>query len=253
MCVTCCPTGIDIRNGLQMECVQCTQCIDACDSVMTKLKMPTGLIRYGSQAVIGGEATKMVRPRVIIYPTLLLILITAFSLVLLTRGTADATMLRAPGAPFFKVSEDLVGNQVKIKIANLSETPATYSFRFAEIDGQDPAAGTIRSEDNPITIAGGETKTVPVLLVMPLSAFTHGELRVKIAVTDGKDFSTSIPFRLLGPGSIHNKAARSEDSSDESDDDKPSRAEQDRESEHAPADKAPHNDAPHNDTQEDPR
>src|SRR5690606_33651444 len=50
MCVTACPTGIDIRDGLQMECISCTQCIDACDAVMTKLGRETGLIRYSSQA-----------------------------------------------------------------------------------------------------------------------------------------------------------------------------------------------------------
>lgn len=207
MCVTCCPTGIDIRNGLQMECVQCTQCIDACDSVMTKLKKPTGLIRYSSQAIIGGEAKKMLRPRVVIYPTLLLILVAAFSLVLIARGTADVTILRGAGSPFVMMSDELVGNQVKVKIANLGETPATYSFRLAEIDGKPAEMGEIRSEDNPVLVQGGETRTVPALIVIPLSTFSKGELRIKLAVTDGKEFSALLPFRMLGPGSIHNHSS----------------------------------------------
>lgn len=66
LCVATCPTGIDIREGLQMECVHCAQCIDACDAVMTKLGMPRGLIRYSSQDAIEGKQARFLRPRVVI-------------------------------------------------------------------------------------------------------------------------------------------------------------------------------------------
>src|SRR5690606_9851180 len=75
-CVVTCPTGIDIRDGLQLECVACTQCIDACDSVMTKLHKPTGLIRYGSQTWFETHTpSRLLRPRVLAYPVLLVALI----------------------------------------------------------------------------------------------------------------------------------------------------------------------------------
>jgi uracil phosphoribosyltransferase len=70
-CVHVCPTGIDIRQGLQMECIGCTACIDACDAVMTKLKRPAGLIRYDSQAAFAGNITRWLRPRTFLYGALL--------------------------------------------------------------------------------------------------------------------------------------------------------------------------------------
>ncbi len=78
-CVDTCPTGIDIRDGLQLECVACTQCIDACDAVMDKLKKPRGLIRFSSQARIEGQSSRLLRPRVIIYPAIMTVLLIGLS------------------------------------------------------------------------------------------------------------------------------------------------------------------------------
>ncbi|MFN9916982.1 MAG: 4Fe-4S dicluster domain-containing protein, partial [Pirellulaceae bacterium] len=65
-CLAVCPTGIDIRRGLQLECIHCAQCIDACDAVMQKLHRPSGLIRYSSQAAMDGQAASWLRPRTLI-------------------------------------------------------------------------------------------------------------------------------------------------------------------------------------------
>ena len=69
-CVAVCPTGIDIRDGLQMECIGCAQCADACDTVMTKLRRPGHLIGYTSKAALAGAPTRLLRPRMIAYPSL---------------------------------------------------------------------------------------------------------------------------------------------------------------------------------------
>jgi len=74
MCVQVCPTGIDIRKGLQYECIACAACIDACDGVMDKMQYPRGLIRYSTQHAIEGHTTRVLRPRVIVYATLLTVL-----------------------------------------------------------------------------------------------------------------------------------------------------------------------------------
>src|SRR5690606_26461561 len=66
-CVRTCPVGIDIRDGLQMECIACTQCIDACDSIMDKLSRPRGLIRYTSEHALKQGRTRILRPRVMLY------------------------------------------------------------------------------------------------------------------------------------------------------------------------------------------
>ncbi len=72
ICVQVCPTGIDIRNGLQYECIACGACIDACDEVMDKMGYPQGLIRYSTQNAIDAKPTRVLRPRIFIYGLLLL-------------------------------------------------------------------------------------------------------------------------------------------------------------------------------------
>src|SRR4051812_12971511 len=77
-CVAACPTGIDIREGLQLECIACAQCADACDGIMAKIKKPRGLIRYGAQTTLETQRpTRILRPRVVIYPVLLAVLLGA--------------------------------------------------------------------------------------------------------------------------------------------------------------------------------
>ncbi|HRX90786.1 MAG TPA: cytochrome c oxidase accessory protein CcoG, partial [Steroidobacteraceae bacterium] len=71
MCVQVCPTGIDIRQGLQYECIACAACVDACDSVMDKMNYPRGLIRYDTQNSLEHKKARLLRPRVIVYGTLL--------------------------------------------------------------------------------------------------------------------------------------------------------------------------------------
>jgi cytochrome c oxidase accessory protein FixG len=87
ICVQVCPTGIDIRDGLQYECIACGACIDACDDVMAKVGSPPGLIRYATQNSIEGKPTRLLRPRVLIY---------GGALVLLVGGIVAGVALRQP-------------------------------------------------------------------------------------------------------------------------------------------------------------
>src|SRR5690606_7088165 len=88
-CVQVCPTGIDIRKGLQYECIACAACIDACDAVMDKMGYPRGLIRYTTQNALEHKPTRILRPRIILYGALLIALITAFSVALVMRKQVD--------------------------------------------------------------------------------------------------------------------------------------------------------------------
>ncbi len=117
-CVDTCPTGIDIRNGLQLECVACTQCIDACDSIMDRMKMPRGLVRFTSQNRMDNEGARIVRPRVIVYPAILVILLTAFTIVLAGKESSDITLLRGFGLPYTEINPGEITNQVRVKIKN---------------------------------------------------------------------------------------------------------------------------------------
>ncbi len=195
MCVTTCPTGIDIRNGLQMECIHCAQCIDACDAVMAKLKRPLGLIRYASQAALAGEGRKRIRARTVIYTLVLAIVAAAFGLVLGLKGPVDVTVLRSRGAPFVETDDHLIGNNVKVKLVNRLDAAAEYSLAVAGAQGV-----TLRSQENPVRLAPGETKTVPAMIVAPRSAFAGGGIDVRVTVAKGAEELDSEPFRLVGPG-----------------------------------------------------
>ncbi len=200
-CVQCCPTGIDIRNGLQMECVNCTQCIDACDSIMDKIGKPRGLIRYSSQEALAGAKVRLLRPRVILYPTLLTIIATAFTLVLLTKQEADLTMFRGRGAPFYQVEPGRIANPVSIKLQNRRDEPVTFTLAPVTEGGNDGLE--LRTESLNVTIEGGEIKAVPGLLVIGQDRFVRGKVLVKVRVTTPRGFSEEAKFEMMGPGNMH--------------------------------------------------
>lgn len=196
MCVTTCPTGIDIREGLQMECIGCAQCIDACDRVMDKLQRPRGLIRYSSQAAMSGPTKKFFRPRIVVYPLILMIIGGLFGMALAGKGTADVTVLRGLGKPFTEISHGTIGNQVRIKIVNRTDHQSEFSI---SVSGAKDAR--LESEDHEIEIGPGESKTTSALVTVPIDAFSHGSCEVVLHVSDGREFKKDITYRLLGPGS----------------------------------------------------
>jgi cytochrome c oxidase accessory protein FixG len=99
-CVVVCPTGIDIRNGLQLDCLACTACIDACDDIMDRLDRKRGLVRYDSFAGLQGSPRRFWRPRIWLYAALALVGIAATSLAFSSRRTFEANALRPPGVPY---------------------------------------------------------------------------------------------------------------------------------------------------------
>jgi len=197
LCVTTCPTGIDIREGLQMECVNCTQCIDACDGVMEKMNRPRGLIRYSSQAAIEGEKRGFMRFRVLFYPAILFVLATGWILIFMGKGTADVTVLRNAGNPYSMLPSGEVADTLKIKITNRLETMARYKFELTDLP-----EGRIDTAENPLAIAGGQSTTAGVMVAVPPSAFQMGTREAHLRISDGEGFSTVVLLRLLGPSFV---------------------------------------------------
>ncbi|HSH10010.1 MAG TPA: cytochrome c oxidase accessory protein CcoG, partial [Oceanipulchritudo sp.] len=116
-CIQVCPTGIDIRQGLQLECIGCAACIDACDEIMTKVKRPRGLIRYASDRNLQGLRTRLIRPRSILYTGLLFLGIGVAGYAFSTVDKAVAMATRMPGAPFY-VTDTHVRNQYQVRLIN---------------------------------------------------------------------------------------------------------------------------------------
>jgi len=192
-CVVTCPTGIDIRNGLQLDCIACGQCIDACDTIMGKIDKPVGLIRYASQdSLDSGQPSRFLRPRVVIYTALLLVLLTTLSLVG-RRPQADVTILRGIGAPFSESAGNAV-NQIRIKVQNRSDSLRNYRLELLS-----PVGAQLIAPENPLSVVGGEQASTSVFVSLPSKGFKGGRLQAQFRVSDGQGFVANIPYELLGP------------------------------------------------------
>jgi len=195
-CVITCPTGIDIREGLQMECINCTQCMDACDAIMDKLQRPRGLIRYTSQDALEGKPRRLVRPRVLVYVLLVTALSVGLAVALATRAPAKVTLLRRTGTPFAVLPNGEVQNTIKLKLRNRTDAPREYRVRLEGV-----TARLIPSAD-PLKLDGGEQAELTLIVIAPSEAFTDGGRHVPVTfvVTDDADFEHTLKHRLVGPG-----------------------------------------------------
>lgn len=194
-CVTTCPTGIDIRDGLQLECIGCAQCIDACNPIMDKIGRPRGLIRYTSQEAIEGKHTRLLRPRVLIYPAIILAVSSLFLFLLITKAPADVTVTRQTGRPFMMIASGQVQNSMRLKIVNRDNREHRYTVVVKE-----PAGVSVRMVGGEaVTLGAGQSFTEPIQVLADPSMFTDGRLGVVLTVSDGEGFSSDESFELKGP------------------------------------------------------
>lgn len=194
-CVQVCPTGIDIRHaGLQLECIGCAACIDACDEVMTKVKRPTGLIRYDSLVGLSGGKTRWVRPRTIIYFVLLLIGIVVASFAFSSVKPANMIVFRMTGAAYF-VDRDDVRNQFMLRIVNKRNEPSTYRVHLDGVPEHVKQSGFTES----VTIAPLAEQVSPLVLIMERKHYS-GPFKFTVSVQDEqKTFTLSRQIEFLGP------------------------------------------------------
>lgn len=192
-CVSVCPTGIDIREGLQMECIHCTQCIDACNDVMAKVGKDPGLIRYTTESALTTGRWRMLRPRVVLYPFVLLVAVVGLGLLVGAKDTFDAAFIRGQGMPFNTLPSGEITNQARIRVTNRTREAREYAFAAEGVE--------LRAEAVPIAAGPGETVSEPVLVVTPRTFFagTEGWRVVTITITDDAGESKSINYKLLGP------------------------------------------------------
>jgi len=191
-CVVTCPTGIDIRQGLQLECIACGQCADACDSIMDRIQKPRGLIRYSSPAALEtSKKTSLLRPRVVIYALLLLGLSVTLVLLARTPRTAEITVLRGLGAPFTVTGSEVV-NQLRLKVHNRSEKARRFDVVVVDL----PLAKIVAPE-LPLSVPPSEQASASFFVVAP-GAEVRGSRHVQLRVGDG-EVSELISYTLLGP------------------------------------------------------
>lgn len=132
LCVQVCPTGIDIRNGTQLECTSCTACIDACDSIMDRFGMERGLIRYASESEITENRAFKITARMKAYAVILVALTSLWFGLILFRSPLEATILRAPGQLMQMRGDTVITNLYTYKVLNKRNEPVEFDIRMLE-------------------------------------------------------------------------------------------------------------------------
>lgn len=194
LCEQVCPTGIDIKNGTQLECVNCTACIDACDSVMDRINKPRGLIRYASYNGIKEGTQLRLTPRIIGYSTILLLLISALTFLLANRAPLEATILRTPGVLYQETPDGKVQNLYNIKVVNKTFDRKEITLKLKDRTGE-------------LMLVSGQTLPVPedglaetaFFVRLPRSELTRANTIIHIEVFESGNLVETVQTAFMGP------------------------------------------------------
>lgn len=198
-CVHVCPVGIDIRNGLQYECVACGACIDACDTIMDRMGYPRGLIRYTTEHSLEGKSTKILRPRLIAYFVVLMVMVGAFVYTLSARVPLEVDAIRDRAELYNQTPDGLIQNSYTLKIANKAERAHDYRI---SVEGLDGVKLVTRSE---IEVSAGELMDVNVRLQIDPKYLERGNYKIEfhVAAIDDPAIHREAESRFIGPSPVH--------------------------------------------------
>jgi cytochrome c oxidase accessory protein FixG len=185
LCVEVCPTGIDIRKGLQYECIGCGACVDSCDEIMDKMKYPRGLIKYASLNSMQPRKKpwdiydtweRILRPRTMIYSTILWVICASWAAGLLVRNPIKVDVIRDRGAMVRELDGGVLENVYQLQLMNTSEDPATLEI---SVDGM---PGLKVLPDAPIHMTPGQSRMVPVRVQAPAETEGAGSHRIQFVI-----------------------------------------------------------------------
>jgi len=175
-CVLVCPTGIDIRNGMQLECINCACCIDACNAMMERVGFKPGLIRYASEKMIAEKQPWHFTLRSAAYSIVLLALLAAFGYFMLSKSPVEATVLRSPGMLFQDQGNGKISNLYNIKIVNKTSQDLPLEIRLLSVPGEVSVIGT-----SPV-IKKQTIGEAVFFILLDRSAITKGKMEIDIGV-----------------------------------------------------------------------
>jgi cytochrome c oxidase accessory protein FixG len=188
ICVQVCPTGIDIRQGLQYECIGCAACIDGCNQVMDRMGYARGLIRYVSQNGLeqGYDLRAMwkrvFRLRTLIYTAILIIIVAAAALSLASRNPLKVDILRDRAALAREAEPGVIENVYRLQIMNTDVTPRRYRIEASGLPGL-----KVSGAEQPIAIEAEGARTVPLRLRVPADAVAPGTHKIEFAIQSLED------------------------------------------------------------------
>lgn len=196
LCVHVCPTGIDIRNGTQLECVNCTACMDACDGVMEKVSRPKGLIRYDSETGIKEKRRKIFTTRVWAYTGVLVALIAVQAFLFATRSEVETVLLRTPGQLYQKVEDGYLSNLYNFEVINKTSLDfPSVEFRLAGAPG-----GRIRLVGDASTAVPKQGTLKGVMFIeMPENQLDSRKTKLEIEVWSNGKLLDKAKTNFLGP------------------------------------------------------
>lgn len=192
-CVAVCPTGVDIRNGNQLECVQCTACIDACNDVMHKVGLPQGLVRYTSAAAIEKGEKRWLTNRIKAYLAIWAVLTGLVVLLFVFRNTLDITLLRSPGTTW-TVTSDGIANFYDIQIINKGVKDLPVSFELVQ-----PAGAKLTPLGLEPVARSGEIFKGRFLVTVPEAERTSNEVDIVLNIRSKGETVRQLTTKLLAP------------------------------------------------------
>lgn len=196
-CVAVCPTGIDIRNGMQMECLACLQCVDACDDVMQKLKRPPELIGFASHNELVGQGRRTWRPRLMVYTALMLLSVGTLGFSLATRTPFESNVIRTKGSNPFVLDGSKIRNPFEVHLFN--KNPEASRFHLS-ITAPVPAEVSIGTPE--VELASLTDQRVPVMVTIDRE-HVKGPIELTMEITDSFSGTTRRQVvRFLSPMSV---------------------------------------------------
>jgi cytochrome c oxidase accessory protein FixG len=195
LCVHVCPTGIDIRNGTQLECVNCTACIDACDDVMIKIGKPKGLIRFASYNSIKNGVQKIITPRVIGYSAVLVALVAILGFTLSTRSDIETTVLKVPGTLYQKTETGEITNLYNIEFVNKTFEPIAVTLKI-----ESPGAATLEKVGDQALVVPAEGLLKSVYFIkLPSSFISEPKTPIVLGVYRNGERIEKFKTKFIGP------------------------------------------------------
>ncbi|MBL7958865.1 cytochrome c oxidase accessory protein CcoG [bacterium] len=194
LCVQVCPTGIDIRNGTQLECVNCTACMDSCDGVMEKIGRSKKLIRYASFDLINKGIKFTVTPRIVGYSAVLALLMAVTTAFMLTRKDMETTILRAKGSMYQVLEDGRIRNMYTAKILNKTFDSMTVHFELENVPGTITVAGA-----DQLLLKPDELVESTFLVDIPPEAVKQNYMKISIGVYRESTLVSSEATSFIAP------------------------------------------------------
>lgn len=188
MCVQVCPTGIDIRKGLQYECIGCGACADICDTVMDKMGYERGLVKYSTQTAMtngwshGQMLKRILRPRVMIYATVLVLLVVTLLTSLWLRSPFKVDVIRDRGVMARLAEGGMLENVYRLQIMNATESTQHYQLKATGLD-QLVIQSDVLDANHTVAVNPAESRGVPVRLQIPDGSMKSGSHTVIFEIT----------------------------------------------------------------------